>query len=60
GAGRDGTSATRNWRSEGDEAAARGGRVATRGNEVAARHLLDGDGGLLPFFVCSLRRLLKG
>ncbi|CAN6237027.1 unnamed protein product, partial [Urochloa humidicola] len=57
GAGRAGdATATRSWRSQGDEAAARGGRVAARGDGVAARHLLDGDGGLLP----SLRRLLTG
>ncbi|CAN6217544.1 unnamed protein product, partial [Urochloa humidicola] len=57
GAGREGASETRSWRSRSDDPAARVGRVAARGNGVAARHILDGVDGLLPFFV-SLRRLL--
>ncbi|CAN6214510.1 unnamed protein product, partial [Urochloa humidicola] len=31
-----------------------------RGNAVAARHISDGDGDNLPFFVHNLRRLLAG
>ncbi|CAO2047140.1 unnamed protein product, partial [Urochloa humidicola] len=50
GAGREGASETRSWRPRSDDPAA-------RGNGVAARHILDSVGGLLPFFV-SLRRLL--
>ncbi|CAN6272945.1 unnamed protein product, partial [Urochloa humidicola] len=59
GAGREGASETRSWRPRSDDPTARVGRVATRGDGVAARHILDGVGGLLPFFV-SLRRLLTG
>ncbi|CAO2201018.1 unnamed protein product, partial [Urochloa humidicola] len=57
GAGREGASETRSWGPRSDDPAARVGRVAARGNGVAARHILDSVGGLLPFFV-SLRRLL--
>ncbi|CAN6293689.1 unnamed protein product, partial [Urochloa humidicola] len=52
GAGREGASETRSWRPRSDDPAA-------RGYGVAARHIVDGVGGLLPLFV-SLRRLLTG